>query len=147
MIIIHLTIFSAAFSILFAFRNYNQIKEYNLAKLHWSSDSHAMELEYRQRWHSFQFGIQFLIGATISFTMFAADFSAFSSIGGGLYFGSVFWLVFESVLHFKLGLKWNHVDSNGLGETMKWAFGERAGLVQGVLKILLIAVSAMMVII
>ena len=122
MIVLHITIASAIFSVMFAYRNYWQIKELNV--LHWIveeiGDEPRFEMQYyKAKWHKWQFALQIYIGVIITLVSFACDFSLLNSFGHGLLFGSVFWLVFDTLLGYLLTNNLLHVDSNGIGNIYK----------------------------
>lgn len=125
MITLHITIASAIFSVMFAYRNYWQIKELNVTS--WIVDDIGektrLEMQYyKAKWHKWQFALQIYIGAVIAFISFVSDYSLINSLGHGLLFGSVFWLIFDTLLGYLLTKNLLHVDSNGIGTIYKKLF-------------------------
>lgn len=121
MIVIHITIASAIFSVMFAYRNFWQIQET------WHKAYPATQylndklLNARQKWHNWQFALQIYIGGVIAFASFMNNYSLLNSLGHCLLFGSVFWLIFDTLLGYKLTKNVLHVDSNGIGTIYKKA--------------------------
>lgn len=124
MITLHITIASIIFSVMFAYRNFWQIQEtWHKAypKTQYLNDK---LLNARKKWHKWQFALQIYIGVIITFVSFVCDFSLLNSLGHGLLFGSVFWLVFDTLLGYLLTNNLLHVDSNGIGTLYKRLAGK-----------------------
>lgn len=141
MITLHITIASAIFSVMFAYRNYWQIEENNLK--HYPDSKRALQniKIARQKWHKWQFALQIYIGGVISFISFVSDFSLLNSLGHGLLFGSVFWLVFDTLLGYLLTNNLLHVDSNGIGTIYKNLFKSFAPYALLISKLLFVTLS------
>jgi hypothetical protein len=122
MIVLHITIATAIFSVMFAYRNYWQIEE-SRNKYYPQSTMFINEIvNARQKWHKWQFALQIYIGVVITFISFVSDYSLLNSLGHGLVFGSVFWLIFDTLLGYLLTNNILHVDSNGIGTIYKKLF-------------------------
>ena len=144
MITLHIIIASAIFSVMFAYRNYWQIKQSNV--LNWIveeiGEEPRLEIKhYKSKWHKWQFALQIYIGAVISFISFVSDYSLLNSLGHGLLFGSIFWLVFDTLLGYLLTKNIFHVDSNGIGTIYKKLFKKYAALALFVSKLLFVGIS------
>ncbi len=144
MIVLHITIASAIFSVMFAYRNYWQIKELNV--LHWIveeiGDEPRFEMQYyKAKWHKWQFALQIYIGIVIAFISFVSDFSRLNSLGHGLLFGSVFWLIFDTLLGYLLTNNLLYVDSNGIGTIYKSLFKSFAPYALLISKVLFLTIS------
>jgi hypothetical protein len=125
MIVLHITIATAIFSVMFAYRNFWQIKQANV--LNWIveeiGEEPRLEIKYyKAKWHKWQFALQIYIGVIITLVSFACDYSLLNSLGHGLLFGSVFWLIFDTLLGYLLTNNILHVDSNGIGTIYKKLF-------------------------
>lgn len=141
MIVLHITIASAIFSVMFAYRNYWQIEENNLK--YYPDSKRALECIKiaRQKWHKWQFALQIYIGVLIAFISFVSDYSLLNSLGHGLLFGSVFWLIFDTLLGYKLTNNLLHIDSNGIGTIYKKLFRSFAPYVLLISKVLFFTIS------
>ena len=128
---------------MFAYRNYWQIKQYRLL-ITWTEENeydHYMDKEYNSKWHKWQFALQLYIGVAISFISFVSDYSLLNSLGHGLLFGSVFWLIFDTLLGYLLTNSIFHVDSNGIGTIYKKLFKKYAPIALFVSKLLFVGFS------
>ena len=144
MIVLHITIATAIFSVMFAYRNYWQIKELNVTS--WIVDDIGektrLEMQYyKAKWHKWQFTLQIYIGVIITLVSFACDFSLLNSFGHGLLFGSVFWLVFDTLLGYLLTKNILHVDNNGIGTIYKNLFNSFAPYALLISKVLFLTIS------
>ena len=151
MITLHITIASIIFSVMFAYRNYWQIQQQKVAEdfieFNRALDQQAWEYSnglFKAKWHKWQFALQIYIGVVIAFISFASDYSLLNSLGHGLLFGSVFWLVFDTLLGYLLTKNIFHVDSNGIGTIYKKLFKTYAGIALGISKLLFFAVSVIL---
>ena len=140
MITLHIIIATAIFSVMFAYRNYWQIKQTQGVKV---DPDYFLENYYQAKvkWHKWQFALQIYIGIVISFISFVSDYSLINSLGHGLLFGSVFWLVFDTLLGYLLTNSLFHVDSNGIGTIYKKLFKKHAPLALFVSKLLFVGIS------
>jgi hypothetical protein len=144
MITLHITIASAIFSVMFAYRNYWQIKQANV--LNWIveeiGEEPRLEIKYyKTKWHKWQFALQIYIGVIITLVSFVCDYSLLNSLGHGLVFGSVFWLVFDTLLGYLLTKNILHVDSNGIGTIYKNLFNSFAPYALLISKLLFLTIS------
>ena len=140
MITLHIIIATAIFSVMFAYRNYWQIKELNYKRVI-SNYSHEQMENAKAKWHKWQFALQIYIGVVISFISYVSDYSALNSLGHGLLFGSIFWLIFDTLLGYLLTNSIFHVDSNGIGTIYKKLFKKHAPLALFVSKLLFVGFS------
>ena len=136
---------------MFAYRNYWQIQQQKVAEdfieFNRALDQQAWEYSndlFKAKWHKWQFALQIYIGVVIAFISFVSDFSLLNSLGHGLLFGSVFWLVFDTLLGYLLTKNIFHVDSNGIGTIYKKLFKTYAGIALGISKLLFFAVSVIL---
>lgn len=141
MITLHITIASAIFSVMFAHRNYWQIQELNLKRFPTVNFNLQEFNNAKAKWHSWQFALQIYIGGVIAFASFMNNYSLMNSLGHGLLFGSVFWLVFDTLLGYKLTKNIFHVDLNGIGTIYKSLFKSFAPMALFVSKILSVVIS------
>ena len=144
MIVLHITIATAIFSVMFAYRNYWQIKELNVTSWIVDDIGEKTRLEikyYKAKWHKWQFSLQIYIGVVIIFISFACDYSPLNSLGHGLLFGSVFWLIFDTLLGYLLTKNLLHVDSNGIGTIYKKLFKFFAPYALFISKVLFLTIS------
>jgi hypothetical protein len=148
MITLHIIIATAIFSVMFAYRNYWQIEQQKVTQdfLGFSRalDQQAWEYSndlFKAKWHKWQFAIQIYIGAVIAFISFVSDYSALNSLGHGLLFGSVFWLIFDTLIGYLLTNSIFHVDSNGIGTIYKNLFKKYAPVALFVSKLLFVGFS------
>jgi hypothetical protein len=143
MITLHIIIASVIFSVMFAYRNYWQIKitrYISLTKRLNVADDCVM-CDFNKKWHAWQFALQIYIGVVIAFISFVSNYSALNSLGHGLLFGSIFWLVFDTILGYKLTNSIFHVDSNGIGTVYKKLFKKYAALALFLSKLLFVGFS------
>jgi len=141
MITLHITIASAIFSVMFAYRNFWQIQETWHKAYPTTQYLNNKLLNARQKWHKWQFALQIYIGIVIAFISFVSDFSLLNSLGHGLLFGSVFWLVFDTLLGYLLTKNLLHVDSNGIGTIYKNLFKSFAPYALLISKLLIFTIS------
>jgi hypothetical protein len=146
MITLHIIIATTLFSIMFAYRNYWQIKQANV--LNWiveeiGEEPHLEIKYYKSKWHKWQFALQIYIGVVIAFISFVSDYSVLNSLGHGLLFGATFWLIFDTVLGYLLTGSLFHVDSNGIGTIYKKLFKKYASLALAVSKVLFVLLSVL----
>ena len=144
MITLHIIIATTLFSIMFAYRNYWQIKQANV--LNWIveeiGEEPRLEIKYyKAKWHKWQFALQIYIGVIISFISFVSDYNLINSLGHGLLFGATFWLIFDTLLGYLLTGSLFHVDSNGIGTIYKKLFKKYAPLALFVSKLLFVGIS------
>lgn len=144
MITLHITIASAIFSVMFAYRNFWQIKQANV--LNWIveeiGEEPRLEIKYyKAKWHKWQFALQIYIGVIITLVSFVCDYSLLNSLGHGLVFGSVFWLIFDTLLGYLLTKNILHVDSNGIGTIYKNLFKSFAPYALLISKVLFFTIS------
>ena len=139
MITLHIIIASAIFSVMFAYRNYWQIMISR--EIIWHEFNEKRIVDYNSKWHKWQFALQLYIGVVISFISLVSDYSALNSLAHGLLFGSVFWLVFDTLLGYLLTNSIFHVDSNGIGTIYKKLFKKYAPLALFVSKLLFVGFS------
>jgi hypothetical protein len=144
MITLHIIIATTLFSIMFAYRNYWQIKQANV--LNWIveeiGEEPRLEIKYyKAKWHKWQFALQIYIGVVITFISFVSDYSVLNSLGHGLLFGATFWLIFDTVLGYLLTGSLFHVDSNGIGTIYKKLFKKYAPFALAVSKVLFVVIS------
>jgi hypothetical protein len=139
MITLHIIIATAIFSVMFAYRNYWQIMISR--EIIWHEFNEKRIVDYNSKWHKWQFAIQIYIGIVISFISFVSDYSLLNSLGHGLLFGSIFWLVFDTLLGYLLTNSIFHVDSNGIGTIYKNLFKKHAPLALFVSKLLFVGFS------
>jgi hypothetical protein len=140
MITLHIIIATAIFSVMFAYRNYWQIKELNYRRVS-ANYSHEEIENAKSKWHKWQFAIQIYIGLVISFISFVSDYSLLNSLGHGLLFGATFWLIFDTLLGYLLTNSVFHVDSNGIGTIYKKVFKKYAPVALFVSKLLFVGFS------
>jgi len=148
MITLHITIATVIFSVMFAYRNYWQIQQQKVSEnfiefkraLYQQAWLYSNDL-FKAKWHKWQFALQIYTGVVIAFVSFISDYSALNSLGHGLLFGSVFWLVFDTLLGYKLTKNIFHVDSNGIGTIYKKLFNSYAGIALAITKVLFFALS------
>jgi hypothetical protein len=143
-ITLHITIATAIFSVMFAYRNLWQIRQANV--LNWIveeiGEEPRLEIKYyKAKWHKWQFALQIYIGVIITFVSFACDYSLINSFGHGLLFGSVFWLIFDTLLGYLLTKNLLHVDSNGIGTIYKNLFKSFAPHALLISKVLFFTIS------
>lgn len=143
MITLHITIASAIFSVMFAYRNYWQIKELNYRRKSATYFDEEREIA-KAKWHKWQFALQIYTGVIIAFISFVSNYSALNSLGHGLLFGSVFWLVFDTLLGYLLTKNIFHVDSNGIGTIYKKLFNSYAGIALSISKVLFFVLSVIL---
>lgn len=126
MITLHIIILTSIFSVMFAYRNYYQIKERSLLYLTapLSNLQEQVVNIYKAKWHKWQFALQIYLGVIIAFASYAANYSALNSFGHGLLFGATFWLVFDTLLGYLLTGSILHVDKNGIGTIYTKLFGK-----------------------
>jgi len=148
MITLHIIIASAIFSVMFAYRNYWQIEQQKVTQdfldFNRALDQQAWLYSndlFKAKWHKWQFALQIYIGIVIAFISFVSDYSALNSLGHGLLFGSVFWLIFDTLLGYKLTNSLFHVDSNGIGTIYKKLFKKYAPLALAISKLLFVVIS------
>ena len=148
MITLHIIIATAIFSVMFAYRNYWQIEQQKVSQdfleFNRALDQQAWEYSndlFKSKWHKWQFALQIYIGIVISFISFVSDYSAINSLGHGLLFGSTFWLIFDTLLGYKLTKSLFHVDSNGIGTIYKKVFKKYAPLALFFSKLLFVGIS------
>jgi hypothetical protein len=140
MITLHIIIATVIFSVMFAYRNYWQIKELNYRRVSANYSHEEME-NAKSKWHKWQFALQIYIGIVIYFISFVSGYSALNSLGHGLLFGSVFWLVFDTLIGYLLTNSIFHVDSNGIGTIYKKLFKKHAPLALFASKLLFVGFS------
>ena len=133
---------------MFAYRNYWQIEQQGVTQdfLDFSRalDQQAWQYSndlFKAKWHKWQFALQIYIGVVISFISFMNNYSLLNSLGHGLLFGSVFWLVFDTLIGYLLTNSIFHVDSNGIGTIYKKLFKKYAPLALFVSKLLFVGIS------
>jgi hypothetical protein len=129
---------------MFAYRNLWQIRQANV--LNWIveeiGEEPRLEIKYyKAKWHKWQFALQIYIGVIITLVSFVSDFSLLNSFGHGLLFGSVFWLVFDTLLGYLLTKNLLHVDSNGIGTIYKRLFKSFAPYALLIFKLLFLTIS------
>ena len=144
MITLHITIATAIFSVMFAYRNFWQIKELNVTSwiVEEIADEPRLEMKYyKAKWHKWQFALQIYIGLVIAFISFVCNFSLLNSFGHGILFGSVFWLIFDTLLGYLLTKNLLHVDSNGIGNIYRKVFKSFAPYALLISKVLFVTLS------
>ena len=142
MITLHIIIATAIFSVMFAYRNYWQIKQTQGVKV---DPDYFLDNYYpaKVKWHKWQFALQIYIGVVISFVSFVSDYSLLNSLGHGLLFGATFWLIFDTLLGYLLTKSLFHVDSNGIGTIYKNLFKKYAPLALFLSKLLFVGISVL----
>jgi len=140
MITLHIIIATAILSVMFAYRNYWQIKQTQGVKV---DPDYFLDNYYpaKVKWHKWQFALQIYIGVVIAFISFVSDYSLLNSLGHGLLFGATFWLVFDTLLGYLLTNSIFHVDSNGIGTIYKNLFKKYAPLALFLSKLLFVGIS------
>ena len=148
MITLHITIATAVFSVMFAYRNYWQIEQQSVTQdfldFNRALDQQAWLYSndlFKAKWHKWQFALQIYIGVIIAFVSFVCDYSLLNSFGHGLLFGSVFWLIFDTLLGYLLTNNILHVDSNGIGTIYKKLFKSFAPYALLISKLLFFTIS------
>jgi hypothetical protein len=144
MITLHIIIATTIFSVMFAYRNYWQIEQFRTTRNALGKVHEELECEidfYNDKWHKWQFALQIYIGIVISFISFVSDYSLLNSLGHGLLFGSIFWLIFDTLIGYLLTNSIFHVDSNGIGTIYKNLFKKYAALALFVSKLLFVVIS------
>jgi len=100
--IAHITVFSVLYAVAFAFRNYWQKVErdsrVNLGGNHYQNKG----IEANKLWHSWQFVIQLEVGIAIGLVLIALDYNWLQALLGGLHYGLIFWVVFDTITGWKL---------------------------------------------
>jgi hypothetical protein len=108
-------IHAVAFSICFAFRNYHQKNEL----ISYRVDPEAAEAANRQ-WHKWQGAIQLL--AALPFLIFAFKSPVWQDF---ILWLSIYWLVFDNLLAFKLTGKFPYLGGGWIDEQFKrWGDGQ-----------------------
>ena len=146
MILLKLTIAYTLFSVIFAYRNYWQIQETSNKGYPRAENIINRVLTARKKWHSWQFALQIFTGACIGLTAIELDQSWLNALGHGLVFGSVFWLIFDTLLGYLLTGNILHVDSNGIGTIYTKLFKGYLGIALLISKVLLLVISILLTI-
>lgn len=144
MTLLKLIIAYTAFSVMFAYRNYWQIMQSR--EIIWHEFNEKRIVEAITKWHKWQFALQIFIGACIGFTAIELDQSWLNALGHGLLFGSVFWLIFDTLLGYLLTGSVLHVDSNGIGTIYTKIFKRYSGIALLISKVLLFIISILLTI-
>ena len=141
MILLKLIIAYTLFSVIFAYRNFWQIQETSNKGYPRAVNIVNRVLAARKKWHSWQFALQIFIGACIGWVAIELDQSWLNALGHGLLFGSVFWLIFDTLLGYLLTGSILHVDSNGIGTIYTKLFKGYSGIFLLISKVLLFGIS------
>jgi hypothetical protein len=135
---------STIFSVLFAYRNYWQIEQFRTTRhaLGYVYEELDTEIDYyNEKWHKWQFALQIYIGLIIWYVSFLSGISALNSFGHGLLFGSIFWLIFDTLLGYLLTGNLLHVDKNGIGMFYTKTFKTYDKTALAISKVLFVAIS------